>query len=1131
MPQVIPIYIDNRYVTSCFSDDSLNRLSFVLEQCGCFIGCDAITYMSMDNQVGYADMKEQSNLVLSYLNIKSLFANCDDDFIKSSSLTQSITYSPTNNYIDVLSEKTIDFLATAKKPDFLKEKIDSLSELKTKISLKYNDDSYTKHIHEMVSYAPLILKVHIDQIVDKHVINAIWSTIDLNNIYAIKKIVKHGKKEHYKEMKIIKKEYYQSEIDGFKNLWCKDELYTIYQPDKNRKETILLYIYTDSDMVIILEEGKNDIYILVKNKKHIYLKQEFNTTPKNWNSFFNAKMLNILNNYMNLDYSLVNVQLKHTTINYDAFISISDLHLTMENQAWLKYFFTWPETNTMHYRPHYQTKEIDINTDISLKIQQIDKKNCVRFIINVPENSTFLTVKDVIQVLYFLLEPNNLQHSSIGKLNYKEFDPYLFKENIRKGGYTRQCTDYWDRKIVDVNGKRIKRKKVPRILISKADNDAYNSIPDEHKKYKLYYRGNYFAAIDDYIENNQVIEPYNANLAKGKKKELYLNTVVLFPIQDKYQKENEKLFYPECVRAKSGMPMAKHQFILKKLLDDGEIDIIGGNADFIKKKLQENQDLQRADLVYYISRIGTKLKGFSMFGTLPLVVNKFFCMAENLANSNYLTTFIRKIAINGENGFLDACLDALDDRYKKATIEEKSKHLIHYKRVISEWIQQHKPKFESWVRFGNLDLTKMNMLKHNHSIDIIGMYFNVNIFVLELKNENFLKKLDRTMLYNSNVPSIFILYWEGKGYEIVFKSNDDDSGKEIKREQFLFKKSDHEDIVLESKSMQNDVENDSHFLAFLCRVFEEHSVDAAKLKMSHEISIQVTDIFNKKVVGQFVNFNNKTVGLIMEDEWMLPIFESPPIPNLNIRKTFRKSPPQTIVGKLMFLSRSSPGFKIMTQIINDNNVVIAFLLQNGLICPIEESQFFKIDCPTINQKLIPYIEGITHFSTENILNYGDARTSYMNVQKKKKYRFALLLKELHPIFKMSEYANLWKEIFNTEPTNSNSLEKLFNLLISTTSQVIVESVGDETFGNTLLEHGENTERLFKFVNYPNEQFSDTTLKRLIFQTFHYLKNHPNFISSSIDIQIESQNNDNIIVIDSNSIKSGVTFEESFSECT
>ena len=1105
MPRDIPIFVKNNYVTYCFSDDTMNTLYLILEQCK-LTNNSKVNYITTDGRCTKLEFGNAQEInLLSQYDMNAVLVDCD------------LSFKLTDKKID----KTLDN--------------DFLNGLKTQICSAFNQ-SESKNIHEMISYSSLILKVPINQTIDKQLLKVLWSTLNIDTntesikVIAMKKIVRHGKKEYHKEMKVPKKEYCQSNVDLFKSIFYKDELYKSFLPDKSKKEITHLYIYTNTDFVLMLEELKQEIYFLIKNKKHISLKHSFRAEPNNvqlWSNFIDIDILNVLKHYVSLNVKK-EISLKHATINYDAFISVSDISLTLERQAWLKHFFCWPnssESNYIHYRPHYQTKEIDINTDISAKIQQIDKKNCIRFMINVPENNTFSTVKDVIQVIYFLLDPEKLQHSSIGKLNYKEFDPYLFKDNIRKGGYTRQCTDYWDKKIVGFDGNRIKRKKVPRLLVSKGDYDAYDSIPNEHKKYKLYYRGNYYAAIDDYIANSDVIEKHNDNLDKGKKKELYLNTVVLFPIQDKYQKDNEELFYPECVRAKSGMPMPKHQYILKKLLDEGKIDIVGGNSDIIKAKLKTNQDLQRADLVYYISRIGTKLKGFSTFGTLPLVVNKFLSMTGNLTNSDYLSTFIRKVAINGDSGFLDACLDAVDDKYRKASIEEKGNCLSNYKKLISEWFLKNKCDIDWWISFGkqkrfsdnNLKEAELlyndNLLKHTNSLDIIGMFFNVNIFVLELKNEHVMEKLNRTVLYDKNIPTLFILYWEGKGYEIVFKSNDQDSGKEIKKHQFLFQyyiQANDTDEMIAVKDNQPCDEND--LLEYLSNVFEEHSDDASKLKYAREAIDKINTVFKQKVMSQFINNENKTVGLITTDGWMCPIEESPPIPYMAIQKSICKCYPHITVSKLSALSRVYPEFTIIKQILNHKNIVIGFLLKNDTICPIDESQFFKIDKPTINQKLIPYIEGITHFTVENIHKQGDARITYMNTLKKKKYYFELLLTEIHKIITDTslDYKRIWLEIFD----KSTLLTKLFDLLMHVTEKI--------------LTHQQDTND-YKFVNHPNEKITQNMAKRLIFQAFHYLKNHPDFIDSSIEIHMKKLNRefDDVIVIDNNLIKIGNKFESFF----
>lgn len=198
----------------------------------------------------------------------------------------------------------------------------------------------------------------------------------------------------------------------------------------------------------------------------------------------------------------------------------------MASQKWFENFYQQSTTecdsddgseiNTFYYHPHHKSKQ---DFKICAIVQQIHQKNCIRFAFNVSENTSWYTLRDAIEVVYYLLDTTRIKSSNIGKLNYKDFDPYLFKDNVKKGGYTRQCTDYWDRKIFGPNGKQIKRRKVPRILVTKHDEQLYESLPDEQRKYKLFYRGNYYAAIDDYLHNHSVIDDYNE---KNNKKELYV---------------------------------------------------------------------------------------------------------------------------------------------------------------------------------------------------------------------------------------------------------------------------------------------------------------------------------------------------------------------------------------------------------------------------------------------------------------------------------------------------------------------------------------------------------------------------------------------------------------------------------
>ena len=61
---------------------------------------------------------------------------------------------------------------------------------------------------------------------------------------------------------------------------------------------------------------------------------------------------------------------------------------------------------------------------------------------------------------------------------------------------------------------------------------------------------------------------------------------------------------------------------------------------------------------------------------------------------------------------------------------------------------------------------------------------------------------------------------------------------------------------------------------------------------------------------------------------------------------------------------------------------------------------------------------------------------------------------------------------------------------------------------------------FTYENEPSIQITYSTLKRVLFQLFHHLRTHPQFIENTINFEETTKNHvneKNYIIIDSNSI--------------
>jgi hypothetical protein len=220
-----------------------------------------------------------------------------------------------------------------------------------------------------------------------------------------------------------------------------------------------------------------------------------------------------------------------------------------------------------------------------------------------------------------------------------------------------------------------------------------------------------------------------------------------------------------------------------------------------------------------------------------------------------------------------------------------------------------------------------------------------------------------------------------------------------------------------------------------------------------------------------------------------------------------------------------------------------------------------MDSPVIHQKQIPYIEGITHFipthfipTSSGLPNYDDARIAYVNMLHQKKQYFSLFLKEFHSkLSTKTEYKEKWFDLVKNGVEN-----QLLDFVVLVANDILIDSnvcedsnvnnnnnrgnnVGDVD-SNVDIGEGSNiedNERLLQFVNFPNEKITHDTTRRLIFQVFHYLKNHPQFFTSLSelyffnsavepqDLQLPVIMCPKHLIIDNHSIKGGTSFENHF----
>lgn len=114
-----------------------------------------------------------------------------------------------------------------------------------------------------------------------------------------------------------------------------------------------------------------------------------------------------------------------------------------------------------------------------------------------------------------------------------------------------------------------------------------------------------------------------------------------------------------------------------------------------------------------------------------------------------------------------------------------------------------------------------------------------------------------------------MLNWIGKGYEILFKSSESNSTKELQKQQFIFTKKEK-------------------LIDFLNTTFEQNNNDAQLLKQSYIALEKITKSLQKQVVAQLLNTDNRIIGFILDDEndWLCPAIDSPPVPLLPVRQFY-----------------------------------------------------------------------------------------------------------------------------------------------------------------------------------------------------------------------------------------------------
>ena len=788
-----------------------------------------------------------------------------------------------------------------------------------------------------------------------------------------------------------------------------------------------------------------------------------------------------------------NIKVKEIEFKYEVFLSIDELSNILDScRNLIDTFFDIPNEDKpffLRYRPKYQGHPL--SKRITVQFQQCKQNNSIIMVIH-SFNNRFKTIQDVFEILYFLTDSKRLHSSIPTQISYKDLDPYLYKDAIRGGGYTRQCLNFNYKTL----HKEIRRRKVPRILYTEKDFKLYHDLPKEHKRYALMYRGNCYAAIDDYIENNEVIEEYNAKYVKEeKKKESYLNTVVLFEIQAKYRDgTQEELFYPLCVRATSGLPSLKHQYILKKLIDKGEIQLLHSDAKSVMKKLENNEKLKRGDVIHYVSKFEGKLLA-DIYAFLPERLLYFLRSLNQFPamNSSSNHKVLRKGVQKGS--FVHAVFECCDPQYRKLISDKK----VVKVNLCVDNLRKYQSYFRfRWSSFGILtkemsyDSFLNGFVEKCHSdyrftIDLFSEIFDKNIIVIYINHVGNLQTLMRNMEFKKDRKTILIVKWEGNFYEPILVTDS--------------KKKQHTDI--------NWFQHESNqWIAHLnSDIFNNIFSDVtSKLKYAMSLKKYLNNRFS--VQYQVADVYNQCVGLVCYDAkkmcesslLFIPITQTTLLPHIPMwRKEIPINTSITCEKILKFLKVFDPKLKI-TRILTHNEHYVGFAIKKGIIWPFKKMSKInnhteEFDYRKFTDKdatSIPYLFGITHFRTK-ISNIVDNRIHYVDERMNIQNNLNILINDFHKIFvNVNATKKLWIKNVDREPNIVKRQNNIYSAMCAICDEYIFEEPTPPSPSSTDLFGKSN---LIKMRNH-NIYFEPNVLKKTIFHLFHYLLRNPKFYTKS-----------------------------------
>jgi hypothetical protein len=753
--------------------------------------------------------------------------------------------------------------------------------------------------------------------------------------------------------------------------------------------------------------------------------------------------------------------MKECIIRYEVFLSVSDLFQLFDCCSdTIDSFFEVPSEDkrfNLRYRPKYCNNTPN-NCVINVKFQKMSQNNSILIVIST-QQATWVALQDTIEVLFYLFGHEQLREIRPSEVSYKDLDPYLFRTNVKKGGYTRQCLNFNDYRF---GKKATKRYKVPHILFTKEDFKIYEDLPPNDKRYILYYRGNYYSAIDDYRNNKDVVNAYN-DKPSTKKKESFLNTVVLFEIQQKYRDgTQEQLYYPGCVRAKSGIPALKHQYILQKLLRNGEIKLFGADADQMIKKLETNEKLKRGDVIHYISKFPGRLTSDS-YAYLPSLVKKMLIPQFN----DDTRELIRKGVYDGL--FIHAVSEACDVNYRIGWTDSKQKIVKNVMKTIFNMITH---QIFRWLSFGNVakqmsyttfieQFENYEYREHIYLCDLLSMFYNVNMFIIHLNINGALEKITRTTQFFNNRFSIILLKYN-KSYELVMKLK-----------------------LSKRKTTSADCsqwESNTPLIEKLNDIFLQTNI-IAKDQVDH---IEQYHLNDTSVLGQVVDIFNQCVGCI--DRWgFFLTFDRPcvPLPVLPMFTIYNKHTVQQTLNRLK--NHSSVRYSSHQRYILDSqDNIIAIQTGGGEIIPCIEEKYDKNimqqqqqQISTVNHQHIPYKENVTHYRVQ-ISHEIDQRIQLINDKNVLKKTISHILLNFKKILMENKVISLdqWTELAEIRNVRQKQ-EVVFPLYMFILNNAIFEMCPDN---NEHIQFRDDTKIIVKTKIF----------EKAVFQCFHYLIRTPSF---------------------------------------